>query len=209
VKKIILASESPRRKELLEGLGLVFDIIPSRIEEKSVDNEQPVTHARRLSREKALAVSDKNPDATVIGADTIVIIDGLLLGKPENALHAKEMLGKLSGRAHRVITGFTVARGEAVLINAAVESTVLFKEISEEELDWYTRTPEPYDKAGAYAVQGIGAFFIREIRGSYTNVIGLPLSEVVDFLRRSEVFRFEDLKPRGRPCPQAGHPGRK
>ncbi len=194
MKKIILASESPRRRELLGGLGLKFEIVVSGIEENQVKGETPKEHALRLARDKALAVSRQKPEAVVIGADTVVVIDGELLGKPEDAGQARRMLQKLSGRTHEVITGFSLAQGEGVLANKAVSSRVLFKKISEEELGWYIQTAEPYDKAGSYAVQGAGAFFIREIRGSYTNVIGLPLSEVVGELRRIGAFQFEDLK---------------
>ncbi len=192
--KIVLASESPRRRELLGALGLEFDIEVSGVEEIQSEGETPGEHALRLAREKALAVGKVRPDAFVIGADTIVIIGGEVLGKPSDASEAKRMLTKLSGRAHTVITAFAIVRGEDVLVDRAVESTVVFKSLSDEELDWYTATREPYDKAGSYAVQGIGAFFIREIHGSYTNVIGLPLTEAVEALHDLNALRFGDLK---------------
>jgi septum formation protein len=193
MKRLILASESPRRRELLGGLGLAFETVVSGIDETPLDGESPVEHAMRLAREKALAVSRNRPGALVIGADTVVIINGEVLGKPEDASHARQMLTKLSGRKHRVITGFALVEDSIVLVNESVSSHVLFMEIPPDELEWYLRTKEPYDKAGAYAVQGIGALFIREIEGSFTNVIGLPLAELVEALKRIGAFRFEDL----------------
>jgi len=192
--EIILASESPRRKELLGGLGLTFKIVVSGVPENQREGETPEEHVLRLAREKALAVSQGHPRSIVIGADTIVVIDGELLGKPENTPQARNMLQKLSGRTHEVITGFAMVRSGDVMINQSVSSRVLFKKLSDEELDWYIQTKEPYDKAGAYAVQGMGAFFIKEIHGSYTNVIGLPLSEVVDAMKQIAAFQFKELK---------------
>ena len=193
MKRLILASESPRRRELLSGLGLAFETIVSGIEETPLDGETPAENAMRLAREKALAVSRDRPDAVVIGADTVVIIGKEVLGKPEDTVHARQMLEKLSGRRHEVITGFALAEGPTVRVNESVSSHALFMEIPPDELEWYIRTKEPYDKAGAYAVQGIGALFIREIEGSFTNVIGLPLAELVEALKRIGAFRFEDL----------------
>lgn len=189
--RFILASASPRRIELLNLLGLCFEIIPSDVEETFLSEETPREHVLRLSEEKARSVSARFPEAWVMGADTIVIINGEVLGKPKAAEEAKNMLEKLSGQIHRVFTGFAVTRGGGeFMISDAVESSVLFREIREDELAWYIRTEEPYDKAGAYAVQGMGAFFIKEIRGSYTNVMGLPLCEVVDVLKRIGAISF-------------------
>ena len=183
--KFILASASPRRKELLELVGLEFDVVPSDVDEAFHETETPRDHVMRLSREKALAVTAMHPDAWVLGADTIVLVSGEILGKPQTKDEAREMLRELSGRAHRVISGFTVLKktGGAVFTDA-VESTVVFKKLSADEIEWYVGTDEPYDKAGGYAAQGMGASLIREIRGSYTNVVGLPLCEVVDALRQ-------------------------
>jgi septum formation protein len=181
---IILASASPRREELLEGIGIKFDVVPSDVDEDSLGGEIPRDHVLRLSKKKGVAVSRVNPNAWVLGADTIVTIDGEVLGKPETQKEAKEMLTKLSGRKHKVITGFAVVKDTNVIISDAVESTVLFKEILEDEMNWYVKTEEPYDKAGGYAVQGMAALFVREIHGSYTNVIGLPLAEVVEALKK-------------------------
>ncbi len=187
----ILASASPRRKELLGELIRDFEIIPSEIDETSLAGESPEDHVLRLSREKALEISRGKPDKWVLGADTVVIIDGKMLGKPKTAVEAKQMLDMLSGRAHRVITGFAIVKeGEGIIVNDTVESCVIFKDISRDEIDWYTGTNEPYDKAGGYAVQGKAAFFIKEIHGSYTNVIGLPLCEVVTALKNAGVMRL-------------------
>jgi septum formation protein len=189
--RLILASASPRRIELLTLLGLAFEVIPSGIDEGFQRGETPREHALRLSEEKALSVARRHPDSWVLGADTIVIIDREVLGKPGSPADAREMLEKLSGREHEVFTGFSIAgRGARVLCRQVVESTVLFREIAADEMLWYIGSEEPYDKAGAYAVQGKGAFFIREIRGSYTNVMGLPLCEVVDALRGLAAINF-------------------
>ncbi len=187
----ILASASPRRRELLGALIPDFEIIPSDIDEEALDGELPEEHVMRLSREKAVAVSRSHPGHWVLGADTVVIIDGRVLGKPANPSEAKKMLGMLSGREHRVITGFALVRnGNDIVSNDYVWSAVIFKELSEREMDWYTNTDEPYDKAGGYAVQGKAAFFIREIRGSYTNVIGLPLCEVITAMEKAGALRL-------------------
>ena len=191
--RFILASASPRRVELLTLLGLHFEIMPSDVDETFLNGETPREHVLRLSEEKARRVSERYPDAWVMGADTIVIINGEVLGKPRTPGEAKDMLGKLSGQVHTVFTGFTVTRMSGdVIISNAVESSVLFREIPEDEMAWYVRSEEPYDKAGAYAVQGMGAFFIKEIRGSYTNVMGLPLCEVVDVLKRVGAIGFSE-----------------
>lgn len=180
----ILASASPRRRKLLGEMGLSFSVVPSDIDEEYHQGESVRDHVMRLSREKAQAVSTENPDAWVLGADTIVIIDGRVLGKPGSPDEARTMLKSLSGREHRVITGFAIVKQSMhIIINDAVESLVVFKTLLDDEVEWYVSTDEPYDKAGAYAVQGKAAFFIREIRGSYTNVVGLPLCEVVSALK--------------------------
>ncbi|MDO9585279.1 MAG: Maf family protein [Syntrophales bacterium] len=189
--KLILASESPRRIELLRLMGLDFEVMPSSIEEMPQKGESPVEHVLGLSRQKANAISSRYPDVWILGADTIVVVNGEMMGKPAHASEAREMLARLSGREHYVHTGFTIARKTAdVLLGDVVTSSVLFKNISEEEINWYVRTEEPYDKAGGYAVQGAGAMFIREIHGSYTNVIGLPLCEAVSLLKRAGAIEF-------------------
>jgi len=189
--RLILASASPRRRELLRLMGLAFDLQTSCVDETPLRGETPREHVLRLSELKTLAVARQQTDAWVLGADTIVTIDGEILGKPGSATEARRMLEKLSGREHEVFTGFCIAcKDRDIMVREAVASSVLFKEIAGDELDWYTATEEPYDKAGAYAVQGIGGFFIREIRGSCTNVVGLPLCEVVDTLKRIRAIHF-------------------
>lgn len=189
--KFILASASPRRQELLRSVGLKFKTVPAHVNEDHIRGESPRQHVRRLAQEKALLISRKHPQAWVLGADTIVVIDGLILGKPKNKTQAREMLGRLSGRRHTVFTGFTLANNAAGLIKTkVVQSAVRFKKISAGEMEWYISSAEPYDKAGGYAMQGKGAYFIKSIRGSYTNVIGLPLGEVLETLKKLEAISF-------------------
>jgi septum formation protein len=189
--RFILASASPRRGELLKLMGLNFDIMPGNIDETFRPEESPREHVLRLSEEKALSVARSHPDAWVLGADTIVVVAGEVLGKPGSPAEATKMLEKLSGREHDVFTGFCIARQDReVRVREVVGSSVLFREIAADEMAWYTGTGEPYDKAGAYAVQGMGGCFIREIRGSCTNVVGLPLCEVVDALKRVAAIAF-------------------
>jgi len=190
--RFILASASPRRIELLHLLGVRFEIMPSQVEEAFMKGETPRQHVLRLSREKTEKASAKHPDAWVMGADTIVLINGEVLGKPRTPEEAREMLCTLSGNIHTVYTGFTVIKkSTACIISNAVESSVRFREIPEDEILWYIRSDEPYDKAGGYAVQGMGAFFIKEIHGSYTNVMGLPLCEVVDVMKGAGIIVFD------------------
>jgi septum formation protein len=189
--KLVLASTSPRRIELLKAIGLDFEIVPSGITEESLEGETPKDHVLRLSEKKVKAITKLHPDAWVIGADTIVVVHSKILGKPKTQDEAKEMLVKLSGKCHQVFTGFTIAkRNGNFLVKDVVESFVSFKIISDKEMDWYVNSEEPYDKAGGYAVQGMGAFFIKEIYGSYTNVIGLPLCEVITALENLGAINF-------------------
>ena len=175
----------------MRSVGLKFKIIPAQVNEEYLDGESPREHVRRLSHNKAMAIAQKNPDAWVLGADTIVVIDGLILGKPKNKKQAREMLTRLSDRQHNVFTGFTLAQGTTkVYKTKVIQSAVLFKKISPEEMEWYINCDEPYDKAGGYAVQGKGAYFIKSIRGSYTNVIGLPLCEVLEELKKLKALTF-------------------
>ena len=188
---LILASASPRRRELLRSVGLKFRIIPGHINEDSLPDEAPAAHVRRLSRDKAMVIAHRYPKALVLGADTIVVIDQLILGKPKHKKQAREMLDRLSGREHKVFTGFTIARAESSLRKTkVVQSHVRFKIIGPDEMNWYVNCDEPYDKAGGYAVQGKGAYFIKAIRGSYTNVIGLPLCEVLEELKKIDAIHF-------------------
>lgn len=190
--KLILASASPRRGEFLRIMGLDFDTLPGDIDETFRPGESPQEHVLRLAEEKALSIARSHPDAWVLGADTVVVVAGELLGKPGSPGEAARMLEKLSGREHEVLTGFAIVRQDrGVRIREVVESSVFFREITADEMAWYTGTDEPYDKAGAYAVQGMGGCFVREIRGSCTNVVGLPLCEVVEALQRVAAIRFD------------------
>ena len=187
----VLASASPRRREILQSVGLKFKIIPADVNEDYLAGESPRQHVKRLSLDKAMAFAKKNKNAWILGADTIVVIDGVILGKPANKKQAKNMLEKLSGREHKVFTGYTIANMESkICTTEVVQSTVKFKNISPDEMNWYISCNEPYDKAGGYAIQGKGAYFIQSIRGSYTNVIGLPLCEVLEVLKKFKAINF-------------------
>ncbi|HCY84357.1 MAG TPA: septum formation protein Maf [Desulfobacteraceae bacterium] len=190
--KIILASQSPRRKELLGQAGLSFDILAADIDEEAlVYSGDPADYANTLSRMKAEHIARSHPTAWTIGADTIVVADARVLNKPRNRDDAVEMLSMLSGRSHSVFTGYTIACPDKnVLISDAVETQVVFKTLTPNEIQWYADTEEPYDKAGAYGIQGIGSFMVKQIAGSYSNVVGLPVCEVIDTLTRIGVIEF-------------------
>lgn len=181
--RLILASGSPRRKHLLEQAGLQFSVIPSDFDESSVAMTDPASYVRALAECKALDISHKHPASWVIGADTIVFIDEQILGKPGSEDEAREMLKRLSGKRHQVLTGYCICcKEKKQLFSETVITEVHFKKLRLEEIDWYIKTEEPLDKAGAYAIQGIGSFLVRSIEGSYTNVVGLPVCEVVEVL---------------------------
>jgi len=183
--RFILASKSPRRYELLKQVGLDFEVIPSRVMEDIVQKESPQEHVIRLAEAKARDVASGYPDCWVIAADTIVYINGSILGKPRNREEAIEMLCYLSGQEHLVLTGFSVCNlDKRKSDKEAVQTAVKVKPLSPIEMGWYVHTGEPFDKAGGYAIQGIGSFMIESIRGSYTNVIGLPLCELIQMLNR-------------------------
>lgn len=192
---IVLASASPRRQELLTSLGLEFAVVPSRAAENIEADETPRRHVIRLSEEKAQEVASR-PDVAgrwFIGSDTIVLRDEAILGKPEDAAQAAEMLRSLSGRTHQVLSGYAVFdRQSGQMQSDAVVTKVRFKELTAREITGYIATGEPFGKAGAYAIQGIGAFMIPSIEGSYTNVVGLPLCEVVETLEKLGVLRLFD-----------------
>jgi septum formation protein len=176
VRKIILASSSPRRKKLLQQIGLNFTVEESGYEEKIPLYSTPIEIAKFLSLEKANLVAIKHSDAIIIAADTIVVVDGEILGKPVSEENAREMLRKLSDKTHSVITGFTVIdTAKNKTFTDAVETKVTIKDLSELEMAAYTEKEDLTDKAGAYAIQGIAAMFIKSIDGDYFNVVGLPL----------------------------------
>lgn len=181
---LILASASPRRKELLGLAGIPLEVIPSQTDEAFLPGESPEEHVRRVARAKAMDVGRQHPGRWVLGADTVVAIDGKILGKPGGPPEAEEMLRELSQREHRVLTGFCILRGPAREVHErTIISRVKFKPLSDEEIRSYISTGEPFDKAGGYAIQGKAAFMVEEVHGSYTNVVGLPLCEVVEALR--------------------------
>lgn len=181
---IILASASPRRTELMTLAGIEFSVIPADICEDALPGEAATDHVLRLSREKADAVAATNDGRFFIGADTIVVLDGAILGKPVDAADAMRMLTGLSGRDHEVITGFTVFdKISGVHISRSVCTEVTFKKLEEQEIAAYISTGCPMDKAGAYAIQGGAVHFVRSINGSYTNVIGLPMTELYEVLQ--------------------------
>jgi septum formation protein len=179
---IVLASASPRRSEMLAKLGMAFQVVPSNADETVLPNESAEDHVIRLSRTKALEVARRAGQSGrwFIGSDTVVVCDQLILGKPGDASEAQAMLSSLSGRSHRVISGYAVHdRDKDRTISAAVTTKVFFKELTSREIEGYIASGEPFDKAGSYAIQGIGSFMVPKIEGSYTNVVGLPLCEVI------------------------------
>jgi septum formation protein len=181
---IVLASASPRRTELMALAGIEFTVAPADICEDVLPGEAPADHVIRLSREKADAVAAKVDGSFFIGADTIVVLEGAILGKPVDAADAARMLAGLSGRDHEVITGFTVFdKASSIHISRSVCTEVTFKKLEEKEIAAYIATGCPMDKAGAYAIQGGAVHFVRAINGSYTNVIGLPMTELYEVLQ--------------------------
>lgn len=181
---LILASSSPRRAELLRRLGLRFTIVPADIDETYLPGEPPAEHAERLAREKAEAVARRLPEALVIGSDTIVVVDGNVLGKPRDAEAADRMLASLSGREHEVCTGVAVASGGSV-ISSLERVRVTFRHLSDAERRQYIETGEPMDKAGAYGIQGFGSAIVESIEGDYFSVMGLPVVRLLALLEKA------------------------
>jgi septum formation protein len=188
---LILASKSPRRRYLLKQVGLSFSVIPSRFDETSVTMSTPETYVRILAEAKAAEVSKRYPQSWIIGADTIVLIDNTILGKPASWAQARGMLKRLSGKNHQVLTGFSICcAARQKKFSETVKTDVIFKDLTEPEIEWYIHTQEPFDKAGAYAIQGIGSFLVKRIKGSYTNVVGLPICEVIEYLIKEDIVKF-------------------
>jgi septum formation protein len=182
--KVILASASPRRRQLLGGAGINFAAIESEVPEQHIAGEPPRDYALRMACDKARAVSSRFPDPIVIGADTIVVCESQILEKPADAADARRMLAMLSGRTHTVVTAFALVRAGRVLESSAVESQVTFRKLAEAEIEDYAATDEPFDKAGAYGIQGVGGGFIAHVEGPRDNVMGLPTERVVAALAR-------------------------
>jgi septum formation protein len=180
---LVLASSSPRRAEILRTLGIPFTVDPASIQEDLREGETAEEAAQRLALEKSAEVTARHPRAWVLGADTLVVLDHAILGKPHDDADARRMLRLLSGRSHRVVTGVRLQRTKEMGRGILEESRVVIAPLSEAEIDWYVATGEPRDKAGAYAVQGLGARFIEAVEGSYTNVMGLPARGVYRLMR--------------------------
>ena len=185
MKKLVLASESPRRRELLEMIGLSFRVAKSNVEEKFNPRLRARGQAEYLSLQKAQAVAERFVDAIIIGVDEVVTIDSDVLGKPDNNESARRMLEKLQGRVHRVITPYTIIDSPTKrTVTESVETKVYVRRISRKEMEWYIATGEPFDKAGGYGIQGKGSVFIEKIEGDYFTVVGLPISSLILSLRK-------------------------
>ena len=175
-----MASSSPRRRDLLSSLGLMFQVVPAELQEIPSSHEADKDFSLRVAEKKALAVGKQYPHAWVIGADTVVVIEGEILGKPRDREDAKRMLQRLANREHVVITSYVLIKvAEGKKIEGVEETLVKIYSLGEHEIEWYVNTGEPYDKAGGYAIQGKGAFMVEWIKGSYTNVVGLPLCQLL------------------------------
>lgn len=182
---IILASASPRRKEILENASVKFEVMASSIEELTLDGESPCQMVMRLAFEKGMDIASRQKNDLIISADTIVVIDNTVLGKPKNEIEARKMITTLSGRTHQVITGISLINldNNKKIIDYVI-SNVKFKNLSEEDINDYIRTKESLDKAGAYGIQGYGALLVDEIQGDYFNIVGLPISRLSDLLKK-------------------------
>jgi septum formation protein len=188
LEKLVLASKSPRRAEILRAVGWPFDVMAAGVDETRKDSENAVAYVRRLAHTKAEAIARRLNAGLVLGADTVVVVEGEILGQPRDSHDARRMLGLLAGKWHEVLTGVALLRiGEENRTAVDHASTrVRFGEMSQTEIDWYVETREPMDKAGAYAVQGKGALFIEEIQGDYFNIVGLPVRLVYELARKIE-----------------------
>ena len=182
MERIVLASASPRRAELLTSAGIDFEVVPAHLDETPEPGETPAAYVQRIAQAKAMAVASRVNGRVILAADTTVVVGSEMLGKPVNDDDAKRMLQLLSGRAHQVVTGVALVRygKTATQIDS---TTVEFAALTEAEIAWYVATGEPCDKAGAYAIQGYASRFVTRINGSYSNVVGLPMALVYDMLK--------------------------
>jgi septum formation protein len=184
MRRIVLASASPRRRELLKQLGLQFEVEPTDYDEETTSASEPHETARELSLGKARTAAQKHRNALIIAADTFVVLGDRILGKPHTNGEAREMLRALNGQTHSVITGFTVLDTETgKVLSKSVETRVCMRRSTLKEIERYVRTKEPLDKAGGYAIQGRGAVLVERIEGDYPNVVGLPLSALAESLK--------------------------
>ncbi|HEU5055393.1 MAG TPA: Maf family protein [Kofleriaceae bacterium] len=188
---LVLASASPRRLELLRRVGLELEVSPAAIDETPQIAERPSACALRLASEKAAVAAAVLPGRWVLAADTVVEVDGIMLGKPEDAASAAAMLAQLAGRTHRVVTGYAIRGPEGASTARAVTTEVDFRDLDPEEIEGYVASGEWRGKAGGYAAQGIAAAFVTAVRGSFTNVIGLPLAEVLADLAQTGAIRAD------------------
>ncbi len=184
MKRLVLASASPRRAELLRAAGFSFDIQPIDLDERVRDGESPAAYVQRLAEAKASEIARRIPGTVVLGADTAVVVDERILGKPRDQADAAAMLETLSGRSHDVLTGVSIVH-DGVAETTCECTRVYFLQLTAEEIGWYVASGEPYDKAGGYAVQGLASRFIERIEGSYSNVVGLPIACVYRLLKRA------------------------
>ena len=190
---MILASASPRRKEILENFGFSFKTIVKNIDETS-DKTRAEEKILEIAEKKARATAIDFPDENIVGADTVVVVDGKILGKPKDEKEAFSMLKSLSGRSHEVITAFSFININKNISYSDYESTkVYFKNLTDDEINWYINTKEPMDKAGAYGIQGKGAFFVEKIEGDFFSVMGFPLGKFVRFLNKTG-FNLNNLE---------------
>jgi septum formation protein len=184
----ILASASPRRRELLAQLGLSFMVVPSSLQESNQSGMRPHVHATYFAEAKAKEVANRHPHEWILGADTIVVLGQEILGKPADFTEASSMLSRLAGQNHRVITSICLIHASMEVVESEwVETKVFMRSLSVEDIEGYIRTGEPMDKAGAYGIQGIGGCLVQRIEGSYSNVVGLPLCETLELFRRHGV----------------------
>ncbi len=199
----ILASASPRRAALLEQLGIPFRVDPSHIPEDLLPGESPEEHTRRLSVAKAREVRARHPEALVLAGDTVVVLDGRILGKPRDTGEAVEMLLALSGRTHLVVSGLALALPHGAVKAGAMTTEVTFRDFDSALAEAYVATGEPMDKAGAYGIQGFGGALVREIRGDYNTVVGLPIPLLLDLLAEGGVhYAFGTLSPLSEEAPK-------
>ena len=188
--ELLLASGSSRRRELLEQIGVHYHCASMDIDETVLENEAPDDYVLRLARDKAQAGLEVEPESVVLAADTSVVVDGHILGKPDNAQDAQAMLRQVSGKAHQVLTAIAVAKriqGKVKMVAQVVTTQVFFSELTDQQILQYIKTGEPMDKAGAYGIQGKAALFVERIEGSYSNVVGLPLAETGKLLHDFDV----------------------
>ena len=188
--RLILASASPRRAALLEAAGVAFDVVPADVDEALLPGEAPTAHVERLAGAKAAAVARRHPGRPVLGADTVVVVDGEVLGKPADAADAARMLRQLAGRAHEVLTGVALIWPAGQARTRVERTTVEVAPLDDAEIAWYVASGEGADKAGAYGVQGLASRFVTRVSGSYSAVVGLPVAAVHALLREAGLWHY-------------------